>query len=527
MASPGWYPDPQDPALLQYFDGQRWTGDQQPVAAPGEPPPGGTSPPPAYRPPQYRLPPPTSGYAVDYARGRWSNERGPRHSRRRWLIAAAVVVLLAGLATGGWFLLHKPKSAQYTFKGETIDQPDLALTQAEKALNVIVAQRHGAKNGDTRCYFALAEQPGPGVSKTDVDRSVRCGPVLFVDGDASRAYLSFPVRSAPGPNGTVVLTAAATPLSEDPAPPPSGYRLSRPDGRTPPAGATLKVPVPPPAQPGTLLATYLTGQQLRTAPADARMVSLHCGVELQKIGVVNRYGSGDDARSAPAGQRLVAFTYIPVPGQVGNASPTNRQLGISLGTGPRRPVPAATDRRVIVAAVPANGRAALVLDADGVRQTLALPGGRPGPSNLAVLRRDHLDASLSISKPMTVRFSGMGAPSKVAGTVTVTRALLGYWTDDGKHHASSPGRALLWMDFRFRVSRQSKVTGVDAPLLRIRPDGGAPISAQDLDPTAKVFAVFDVPADLTRGTVTISGTEAGKPSVTIATPVTFTVSIPK
>ena len=32
MTMPGWYPDPQDPSWLQYFDGQRWTGDRQPAS---------------------------------------------------------------------------------------------------------------------------------------------------------------------------------------------------------------------------------------------------------------------------------------------------------------------------------------------------------------------------------------------------------------------------------------------------------------------------------------------------------------
>gem|GEM_PF-7057800 len=33
-AVPNWYPDPDDPELLRYFDGQSWTGATRPRDAP-------------------------------------------------------------------------------------------------------------------------------------------------------------------------------------------------------------------------------------------------------------------------------------------------------------------------------------------------------------------------------------------------------------------------------------------------------------------------------------------------------------
>jgi hypothetical protein len=127
---------------------------------------------------------------------------------------------------------------------------------------------------------------------------------------------------------------------------------------------------------------------------------------------------------------------------------------------------------------------------------------------------------------MTIKFTQGGASANLAGRVTATHALIGYWTDDGKHHAGDGTKALLWMDFRFRVPNQADQTGVDAPLLTIKPSTGPPVRAKDLDPSDKVFAVFEVPANFTHGVVTISGTEPGSTKISVVTPVRFGVSIP-
>jgi hypothetical protein len=452
---------------------------------------------------------------------------GRRRKRSRLpLVLIVSIVLVAGLATGGWFILHKEKAAAFTFAGKTVYQPEATLSQAEKAVDVIVAQRHGAKSSDTRCYFALPADPPKGTKKSDVDTSVRCGPVLFVDGDPHRTYLSFPVSTSASPHGSVSLAAASSPVSADPAALPAGLTLSRPDGQMPPADGSLKVPPPPPALKGTLVAAFLTGQSLAAAPRDALMASLRGGIKVTKLGVVKRYGSGDNARTAPAGQRLAAFTFTTVPGQIGNVSPVRGQIGLSVNGGASRALPDSAKGQVIVAAIPVSGHADLVLHLDGIKQTISIPGGKPGSRNLAVLRRSHIDASLSVNAPMTIKFTQGSTSANLAGRVTATHALIGYWTDDGKHHASNGTKALLWMDFRFRVPNQADQTGVDAPLLTIKPSGGPTIRAKDLDPSDKVWAVFEVAANFTHGIVTISGTEPGSTKISVVTPVKFGVSIP-
>jgi hypothetical protein len=536
VGAPGWYPDPGDTAFLRYFDGGRWTDERvrtehlsgnrperEPAAAYA----------PARNQPTSSVahldPSPTNVYAPPTREDDWlpptRHASGRTRRRRRPALIVAGAAVLAGGLIAGWFVLHKSSSSSITYGGKKVDDPAGTLRRAEESLDALVVSRNGVKSADTRCYFAIPAQPPKDAKKSDVDGALRCGPVLFVDGNPARTYLSFTLTGTAAGKGAVTLMPAAQPVSDQPGPAPVGLTFRRPDGLTPPLAAGLAVPAPPPARADTLVAADLGSQALRPAPRNALMVSLRGGVRLTEVGAIDRYGTGDGARSAPPGQRLIAFTYTPVPGQVANIPPPPTELGVSTGTGPVRRLPPVHGTQAVVLAVPAKGQAAVVLNADGVRQTLALPSGKPGSANLAVLRRNRIDAVLAVNKPITINFARPDNVMSLAGRVTVTRALLGYWTDDGTHHASGSGRALLWMDFRFHAPHQSSETGIDAPLLRLTPAGGQSITAKDVDPGKEVFAVFDVPATFTRGTVTITGTERGNPTITVMTPVGIPVLI--
>ena len=39
MVAAGWYPDPRDPNVHRYYDGQNWTEHRRPVAGPPVAPP--------------------------------------------------------------------------------------------------------------------------------------------------------------------------------------------------------------------------------------------------------------------------------------------------------------------------------------------------------------------------------------------------------------------------------------------------------------------------------------------------------
>ncbi|MDT4946003.1 MAG: hypothetical protein QOH14_2736, partial [Pseudonocardiales bacterium] len=191
---------------MQYFDGQQWTGERRPVepAPPAFAPPA-FAPPPAlapssatpWQPPEWQPPPPPAQ---------------PRRRRGRLVIAAtAAVVVAAGLTA--WLVW--PSEPTLTYHGRRIADPGAVLTAAESSVHALVTTRHGVDSAATRCYFTEQRKAGSGSKKTDVDALLRCGPVLFVDGDRAKTYLSIPLTSAPDSGSKVTLTPGVTPRSND------------------------------------------------------------------------------------------------------------------------------------------------------------------------------------------------------------------------------------------------------------------------------------------------------------------------
>ena len=79
-------------------------------------------------------------------------------------------------------------------------------------MTALVKARRGANSDSTRCYFAVPKHPSGAAKKTDVDSHLRCGPVLFVDGDPNAQYLQYLLTSAPA-GDSVALTVAPQPSS--------------------------------------------------------------------------------------------------------------------------------------------------------------------------------------------------------------------------------------------------------------------------------------------------------------------------
>ena len=183
---------PADPFLAPPADPHAAPPADSFLAPPADPhaaPPGAFPPPAtAFPPPAGAFPPPTGGYPRPYASGQQPFPPAPRRDNRRPLLIGGAVLAAAAMV-GGAFLLLGNDEPDLQWQGEGIDEPEATLDAAEQALAELVEDRHGALHDDGRCYFSLPEDE----TVKDVNEYVRCGPVLFVDGDPDETYLSYPL----------------------------------------------------------------------------------------------------------------------------------------------------------------------------------------------------------------------------------------------------------------------------------------------------------------------------------------------
>lgn len=598
MSAPGWYPDPQDASRLRYYDGQVWTEHQQPF--PGQQPDPATAQPadpqhfPATGEPTPQAPQspdaggwqateqfaaqadpnwaqagpaptepywdsgqasPQAGAPAWPAAGAWQQQQYPpqqyppqqpaRRSRAKLpLIIATVVIVVAGLVTGGYFLLfNKSESPEFTYAGNEIKDPASVLSTAEKNLAGLVKQRHGVKGKDTRCYFALPKKPAEGAESSDVADELYCGPVLFVDGDPSQPYLKFALSDATK-DDVVTLTPSAQPESPEPTAPPADAELKRPDGATAPKGSGgLKAPAPPPADKNVVLATTLTNVTVPDAPDGAVMGSPDGGIRITKLGEVKRYGHGDDARSAPEGQKLIAFQTTGIPGTDGDGEDLTSEAEISVDGASGTPVPELSSGEYVVVAVPDDASSVdLVLEEDGLTQSLSLLDGTPGKNNVILFTRSNLEGQTPVKakgvltfKPK-VKFDDGTTGTSEPATITINTLDLMYKSPPYEKPvtASSPSKALLHVSITYRGVHESGEYGFPPQMLSFTPDGGSPVKAQNISPREhKIYNVFEVPADMTTGTLTVSGSVSqtyssggGHYTFGVKSPIEMTVDIP-
>jgi hypothetical protein len=443
------------------------------------------------------------------------------------LVAAAVVVVAAVvvLRRGG------EGEVVLTFDGQAVDGADETLAGAETSLQAIVDQRHGATGDETRCYFSL-----PDGGSTDVNPYLRCGPVLFVDGDPEQAYLTFPLQPAPdaeaSDDAAVRLVAAEQPQSPEPTGLDEGERLRRPDGQDAPDDAGgLEAPAPPRAEPGLVQAISLDGIELSDPGDDAVIGSWSRSYRLLGTAGPARFGSGDDARRPAEGERFVAVQIQVSNGEAtAEPVPAAPQLAIQVGDADPIPVPdqlaAGTvgETLGLVASVPEDAADAdqvdLVVTDLGVEQRISLTTGEPDPANVQVLRRDTRAQQLDAQADLTFTASAPGrVPESFTVQVGVPQVGL-YWFfgSDGSQHPADPDRAYLVPDTRFTWDPDLNLgpdTSLEAPAFTLELPDGTVIPATNLAAEGQVLVVFDVPADFTTGTLVIGGSYSGGDGVTV------------
>ncbi len=469
---------------------------------------------PSYQAPGYQAP----GYQAPGYQGSGASAQSPGKSKRPLIIGLCAVLVLA-LATVGFLVLKPSSSPAFTFAGKKIANSEAVLTAAQSTTSKLVTSRHGASNGDTRCYFARATSPAKGTKKSDIDDHVYCGPVLFVDGDKAQTYLSYPISQAGTKDGAVTLTAATTPTSADPQSAPTGRTLARPDKLASKSTSNLAVPAPPPAAAGVFSTTAdVSGQTIPAAPTTAVIGSRTGGVDITNLGAITRYGRGDDARSAPTGQKLIAFKTAAGPDEDGVLRFPDGAITVSVA-GQSHSVPRTAS--TVVVAVPTSTTAADLVVADtGVTQRISLLTAKPAATNIAVDRRLHHVGNTGGPKGLTFTISA--GPDKV--TRTARASLLGsdlrYWVRAGDNrHASSPSTALLFVDLEYSYTEAIKAPftaaasygpyGFAPELLKLHlPDGRVVAAGNYSTDKDKLYILFPVPASFTSGTVVISGSEA-------------------
>ncbi|HEY2041347.1 MAG TPA: hypothetical protein VGH11_01630 [Jatrophihabitans sp.] len=441
------------------------------------------------------------------------------------LLAIAVTVLLSG---AGWQVLHHRPPILLTANGHRIDDPMATLQTGERKVLDLVASRHGVRANDTRCYYTTTDLSSP--YPVPVTLQIACGPVLFIDGDNSQPYLTFPLSAIPASGGRVRLTVSGdadqTLISGDSP----GRRLVRPDSLQPPGGIDgaggLILPPAPPAVTDVLTHTSRIGSNITSASPSAVMIGPRSGVRLLKYGFVQRYGTGDAARSAPHGKRLLAFQVQPMPGDLAYLPP---QLSVRVGGGLERG-PLIITNDYVVTAVPATAPSVdLVLTDGGVSQSLSLLTGEPGSSNPLIESRTKLTANVATSKKVTVRVKAAhGAAGLISGVMTISGVRLSYWGGDGSH-ASTPDRALLHVMATVKLTGDKQGYGVESGLLSVTPIGMGSAIARNAaaDKNSQVDDVVDVPASITSGTISFSGTVTNSSgSMTVITPVNVAFTIP-
>jgi hypothetical protein len=195
----------------------------------------------------------------------------------------------------------------------------------------------------------------------------------------------------------------------------------------------------------------------------------------------------------------------------------------------------------IVAAVPASAKTVdLTLSDSGLTQSFSLMSEKPDPKNIQVLARANrsftsgqtLNATYNYSTKVV--FADHSTGQTQTAMIKLATATLAYRDDTNNYTASGVDKALLIPDVVYTGSHDGGPYGVDTSLLTFTPTGGTAITAKNIssDPT-KIRNVFEVPAGVTTGTITVGGTatetfsgSASTYTVTVATPINFSVDFP-
>ncbi len=288
------------------------------------------------------------------------------------------------------------------------------------------------------------------------------------------------------------------------------------------------------------MATVDIGGQTLPAPGPNAVIGARTGgIKLTGLGKVPRVGRGDAARSAPTGQEFIAFTYAPAVSANGGLATLGKATLRIVAGGIPRGLPTGSEATVVAVAI--GQPAQLRVTEAGSTQTISLRTGQPGANNVVVGRRTRHTQSMNRRLPLNFTESASGDSIPRTARVDVQDARLTYWSPlvGDNRHASSPGRAFLYLDatFTFTNGPRGNFTeggprgpfGIPTSQLELRLPDGRTVAARNYAITpGKIFNLCEVPPTFTTGTVVIRGAATNRNGVkfTVLSPVSIPVSIP-
>ncbi len=456
----------------------------------------------------------------------------PRRRRRRLLVAVAAVAVLvigAGL-TGGWLLLHCD-GTRYNYQGKPVSHPAQVLATGEARVAALVAHQPVARGRDDHCYFALPSS-GPAATRRTVSSGIYCGPMKLVNSENDDQFLHYYL--SPKPAGkNVEFTVSDNPVSSDTETLPDGIVLQRPGGakHTAASFGMISAPIAPPADQNAFVSVDRVGTQTSLKPPAApQMAGYDGGVILETAASVGYYGHAGDARSAPAGQRLIAFTlkyHGPNGGKL-----TDLDLGVSVNGAPLQPIPDLSDSYAekVIAVPPAASSVNLVLRSKATTQEISLLTGKPAANNIVVLARQNQRDTLTIAKDLPITFTVNGNSATTTMHVKITEADLEYYEgDDGEKVPASSAKAYLHIRMRMtfdNVPAADGATELPAGLLSFKSRDGITMPARDVGTDEYNYVVIEVPGLTEAGTLTIGGSAlapSGQVRLTLPQPFSFPI----
>lgn len=415
-----------------------------------------------------------------------------------------LVLIVAGGGVLGWQLLSKPP--RLTYSGKPVVNAAAAIKQAEAHLFADTAHAVVNRSGD-KCYFAVPEA-GPKASRWNVDKGIYCGSLALLDSDAGANLVHYNLDTDPSAARITLNVGHLDELQTVSLP--SGYRLVRPgSSRRLRSLPSVAVPTAPAGPADALVSVDKIGRAKPLGNASSEtsvMYGIKGGVKLDSLQTAGYYGSDDAARSAAAGQRLIAFR-LEFDG-ASSASMADLDLTVNVDSAAPRPLPAASETIPYkVISVPTSAKSVdLVLKSDDTTQSISLLTGAPGPDNIKVLTRYNVFAHLSITRDVPISLSGGGRSASSSMHIKISGAELDYFIklNNGSYvHPKDPGTAYLFVDTQFTVAALPGETYYDlnSPLIELRDSSGHILRTSNVSTDGGELDVFTVPAGFTSGTL--------------------------